>query len=127
MKLVLDTNRYSDFARGEPTVVSKVHAADAVHLPLVVLAELYCGFTLGTRAAQNETALKTFLAQPSASVLIPDAATARHYAAVYIRLRSQGTPIPTHDIWIAARCLQHDLVLYARDDHFRHIPDLRLL
>lgn len=127
MKLVLDTNRYSDFARGEPEVVSKVYAADSVHLPLVVLAELHCGFLLGTRAAANEAALDSFLSQPTASVLVPDATTARHYAAVYSQLRRLGTPIPNHDIWIAAQCLQHDLVLYARDDHFRNIPDLRRL
>ena len=38
MKIILDTNRYSDFARGDAQVVSTVYAADLVHLPLVVLA-----------------------------------------------------------------------------------------
>jgi predicted nucleic acid-binding protein len=97
------------------------------YLPLDVLAELHCGFILGTRAAENEAALNAFLAQPGVSVLTPDATTAKHYAAVYAHLRRQGTPIPNHDMWIAAQCLQHDLVLYARDDHFRHVPELRRL
>lgn len=125
MKLALDTNRYSDFARGDAEAVGKVHAADSVHLPFVVLAELQCGFILGTRAAQNEAALQSFLEQPAVSVLYPDAGTAREYAAIYSALRQQGTPVPIHDMWIAALCRQHQLVLYARDAHFDRIADLR--
>jgi len=43
---------------------------------------------------------------------------------VFRQLRSQGTPIPTNDIWIAALVLRHDLALYARDRHFDHLPQL---
>ena len=32
--------------------------------------------------------------------------------------------MPTNDLWIAAPALQHDLVLYARDEHFDHLPQL---
>ena len=50
--------------------------------------------------------------------------TTRHYASVARQLRTQGTPIPTNHIWIAALVLQHDLALYARDPHFDHLPQL---
>jgi predicted nucleic acid-binding protein len=39
-------------------------------------------------------------------------------------LREQATPIPTNDIWIAALVVQHDLALFARDQHFDHLPQL---
>jgi predicted nucleic acid-binding protein len=30
--------------------------------------------------------------------------------------------IPTNDMWIAAIVLQHGFVLFARDEHFTHLP-----
>ena len=30
----------------------------------------------------------------------------------------------TNDLWIAALVLQHDFALYARDQHFDHLPQL---
>jgi tRNA(fMet)-specific endonuclease VapC len=46
------------------------------------------------------------------------------YASLFAQLRSQGTPIPTNDIWIAALVLQHDLVLLTGDGHFSKIPQI---
>jgi hypothetical protein len=40
------------------------------------------------------------------------------------QLRSQGTPIATHDMWVASLVMQHDLLLYSRDRHFDHLPQL---
>lgn len=40
----------------------------------------------------------------------------------YGRLREQGTPIPTNDLWIAALVVEDDLPQYSRDEHFRHLP-----
>ena len=42
-------------------------------------------------------------------------------------LRTQGTPIPTNDLWIAALVVEHGLTLYTRDRHFEHLPQLPLL
>lgn len=124
MRLALDSNRYTDFAKGEPAVVEILETADAVFLPLVVLAELRAGFAVGRRGAQNEGVLRRFLARPGVDVLLPDDATTHHYAALYRQLRAQGTPIPTNDLWIAALVLQHDLALFARDRHFDALPQL---
>ena len=38
--------------------------------------------------------------------------------------RSQGTPIPTGDMWIAALVLHHSLVLFARDTHLAVLPQI---
>lgn len=124
MRLALDTNRYVDFARGDKLVVAALECADEILVPLIVLGELRAGFASGARAAVNEGGLRRFLLRPGVDVLIMDEQTTHHYSAVFRQLRQQGTPIPTNDMWIAALTLQHDLMLYSRDQHFDHLPQL---
>ena len=124
MRLALDTNRYVDFCRGVPEVVAILEHAEAVYLPFVVVGELRAGFAMGTKGPKNERTLRRFQMRPGVSMLLADEQTIHHYAAVYRQLRVQGTPIPTNYLWIAALVLQHDLSLYARDQHFDHLPQL---
>lgn len=124
MRLLLDTNRYIDFVRGEPSVVQSLQAAEKIFIPFIVLAELRAGFATGTRARQNQATLARVLQQPIVSELYADGDTTHHYAAIYLQLRRQGTPVPTNDLWIAALAIQHDLVLFSRDLHFQNVPQL---
>lgn len=124
MNLALDTSRYSDLVRGDASVAEVVEAAEAVFLPLPVLAELRAGFACGNRDRRNEGRLDEFLSEPGHAVLLPDEQTTRHYAAVFLQLRRQGTPIPVNDMWIAALVIQHGLVLYTRDAHFDYLPQI---
>jgi len=124
MRLALDTNRYTDLARGLEPTVSLVATADVVYLPFVVAGELRAGFAAGHRTVENERALRQFLGKPGVEMLLADEQTTFHYGAVYGQLRRQGTPIPTNDMWIAALVLQHGLVLHARDQHFDHVAQL---
>ena len=124
MRLAIDTSRYTDLARGIAGVVEAVESATSVHMPFVVLAELRAGFALGRAGAENERFLARFLMVPDVSVLYPDDQTTRQYAALFRQLRSQGTPIPTNDLWIAALVLQHGLTLCDRDSHFDALPQL---
>ena len=127
IRLALDTNRYTDLVRGEGETSSHVERAERVYLPCVVLAELRAGFAVGRYGADNERVLQRFLAKPGIGVLFPDDRTTRIYANLFRQLRSQGTPIPTNDIWIAALVVQHDLTLSSRDAHFRKLPQLDLV
>ena len=124
MRLALDTNRYVDFCRGVADVAATLETADALFLPFAVLGELRAGFAVGSKGPANERTLRRFLMKPGVSVLLPDEQTTHHYGSIYRQLRTQGTPIPTNDMWIAALVLQHDLALYARDDHFDHLPQI---
>ena len=124
MRICLDTNRYTDFARGDHSVREVLEQSDAVMIPTVVLGELRGGFRFGARAAENEADLRRLMAEDGISSLEADDQTSQHYATVYAQLRRQGTPIPTNDIWIAALALQHGLVLYSRDPHFAHVAQL---
>ena len=125
MRILLDTNRYTDFCKAVPEAVAPVTAAERVFLPFVALAELRGGFQAGTLARENERTLTRFLASERVSVLYPDETTTQVYAGLFAQLRRQGTPIPTNDIWIAALALQHNLALLSRDAHFDNLPQLR--
>lgn len=60
-------------------------------------------------------------------VLYPDDGTSHHYANLHKQPRTQATPIPTNDIWIAALAIQHLLLLYTRGSHFEKLPQLAIL
>jgi tRNA(fMet)-specific endonuclease VapC len=124
VRLALDTNCYSDLARGEPEIRRLAESAAELFLPFVVLAELRAGFRSGGRALQNETTLIRFLQKPSVAVLWATEETTRIWAGLYAQLREAGTPIPQNDLWIAALTLEHDLLLATRDAHFRKLPQL---
>jgi tRNA(fMet)-specific endonuclease VapC len=125
VRIALDTNRYCDLCRGDNTVRDLIETAEQVFVPFVVIAELRAGFSLGLRSAENERVLVRFLGKDGVLSLFADEDTTHHYAALFRQLRSQGTPIPTHDIWIAALALQHGLLLCSRDQHFDRVPQLR--
>jgi tRNA(fMet)-specific endonuclease VapC len=124
MRIAIDTNRYRDFCAGETEAMAIFSSVRAIHLPFVVLAELRAGFLCGSLARRNEAVLQRFLSRPRSHLLLADEQTIHHYARIFFQLRSQGTPIPTNDIWIAALVIQHDLLLYSRDRHFDHLPQL---
>ncbi len=124
MRLALDTNRYTDLCRGDKTVVKEIEMADEVWLPFIVLGELRAGFAVGSQGPKNEAVLRRFLMKPGVGVLYAGEQTTYHYAAVYRQLRTQGTPIPTNDMWIAALVLEHSLTLYHRDAHFEALAQL---
>jgi tRNA(fMet)-specific endonuclease VapC len=122
--VVLDTNRYKDFCVGMPDVVQVVRQAERIALPFVVLAGLRAGFAAGRRGRENERVLGLFLNRPRVILLFPDEQTTFHYARLYGQLRRQGTPIPTHDLWIAALTEEHRSVLCSRDAHFDQLPQI---
>lgn len=127
MKLAIDTNRYSDLCRGIASVLEVLELAEEIAVPFIVIAELRAGFAAGRRQSENERTLRRFLAQPGVRVLYAEDQTTQQYANLFAQLRRSGTPIPTNDLWIAALTLQHGLVLYHRDRHFEHIPQLPVL
>jgi predicted nucleic acid-binding protein len=120
VNVALDTNAYSDFMRGDGDRVRVVRTARTIVLPLIVLSELRAGFAAGNRESANAANLRRFLASPRVSILLPDEQTAHHYA----QLRARGAAIPTNDLWIALLVVQHDMILYTSDNHFRQLPQI---
>lgn len=127
MKMLIDTNRYTDFSRNVPDVVARFVEADELFVPFAVIAELRAGFKNGTILSRNENALVRFLGNPKVQMLFPDLETTNIYANIFAQLRRQGTPIPTHDMWIASLAIQYSLPVFTRDNHFKKLPQLTLL
>ena len=127
MNFIIDTNAYSDFVRGDVSVAKFLNEADIVYLPVIVIGELKRGFYYGSRIKENLDGLQKFLAKPRTKVLEITDETAEHYGMLAAYLKTQGTPIPTNDIWIAALCLQYDLPLLTSDSDFQYLPQITQL
>ena len=124
MIVAVDTNRYRDFCEGNDEAVSVFRKADLICMPFTVLAELRAGFACGAASRKNEAVLNRFLNRSRVTVKFPDEQTTFHFARIFRQLREQGTPIPMNDIWLAALVQQHNMLLFSRDSHFDHLPQL---
>jgi tRNA(fMet)-specific endonuclease VapC len=124
MRILIDTNRYHDFCDNVAEALKVFQRAERIAVPFVVLAELRAGFMAGSRSTENERVLSSFLNRPRVLALFADEQTTFHYARLFFQLRSQGTMIPVHDIWVAALAVQHSLLLFSRDNHFQHLPQI---
>ena len=119
MKLVLDTNIYSDYAEGvTETVDFMATQGEQIYLPSVVIGELHFGFMKGQRHRFNEKKLKQFIDLLNVDVINVNADVARKYAVIYLSLQKNGTKIPINDVWIAASCMDVGGTLLTRDKHF---------
>ena len=106
---------------GDADAVATVESCAEVIVPFAVLAELRGGFANGNRRAANDRILDAFLKKPFVSPIYADEETISVYAELFSELRRQGRVIPQNDLWIAAICVQHALVLYTRDKHFEYM------
>jgi len=127
VRLLVDTNRYTALASPDSHSLERLQQASEVWLSLVTIAELKSGFAMGSRRSANEKRLEQFIHTQGVGILLPDFETAQFYADLNKTLRRRGKPIPTNDLWIAAQALQHNLTLDTLDQHFQHVPKLKLV
>lgn len=127
MRIVIDTNRYRDFCEGIDDAVDIIRKSSEIYIPFVVVAELRAGFSCGNRGPENEQILSRFLNKPRVKPLFADEGTTYIYANLFRQLRTQGTPIPTNDLWISALTVQHGLLLFSRDSHFKKLPQIPIV
>lgn len=123
LTVVLDTNAYSDW-RTSGRWHELISVADHVAIPSIVLGELMHGFRKGQRMEKNLAGLHAFLNEPQVQILPVNERTAEIYAEFLLQLQSQGTPIPTNDIWIAALTHECRGELATRDAHFDFLPQV---
>lgn len=124
MRILMDTNAYSGFKRGNPETIETLAKADEILIPTIVLGELRAGFKGGIRENGNLVELEEFLAAPRVRAHTLGEETAIFYAEIYTALRAQGKPIPTNDLWIAAAVLETGSILLSGDAHFDAVPGL---
>jgi tRNA(fMet)-specific endonuclease VapC len=124
INILLDTNAYSALKRGHQNVAQCLRRAEHVHMSTVVIGELLFGFRNGTRLAHNQRELEEFLSRNNTRVIDVTTTSAARYSRIATYLRTQGTPIPTNDIWIAAHAFETGAALISFDQHFANIDGL---
>lgn len=122
---LVDTNIIIALFAGESSVLEKIRNAPGIHIPSIVLGELYYGAFNSTKVNDNIEIIRKF--SQEASVLSCNILTASHYGEIKSQLKAKGHPIPENDIWIAALSVQYNLILVTRDSHFRYISTLKTL
>ena len=125
-RLLLDTTAYSAMRRGDQRLLEPIQEATEIVLSSVVIGELLYGFAGGRLEPGNRRLLREFTESERVRIVDIDGETAEHYASIRNYLRGKGTPIPTNDLWIAALVVEHDLTLYSRDAHFKHLPQIEV-
>ena len=126
MRIAIDTNIYAAYMQGDPTILDAFAASEEIRISVIVLGELLAGFRGGSRFQINRNRLLKFLAMPGVSVLNLDRETSDVFGQIWQALKIAGTPIPTHDIWIAAQAIQTGSMVMTYARHFRYVEGLRL-
>jgi predicted nucleic acid-binding protein len=125
MRLILDTNVYSDYAEGKPEVVDIIaRKACEICFPVIVLGELYYGFGKSSRKKFNEKKIEQFINIFHVQIIAVDENVSRKYALIYEYLEKKGCNIPINDVWIAACCMADGGTLLTRDRHFNNVEQI---
>jgi tRNA(fMet)-specific endonuclease VapC len=124
VRILLDTNVYTAFKRGDATALARVRGAREVVFSTIVAGELLFGFRHGARFERNHGELQAFLANPRVSLLPVTLDTADRFGRVAAQLRRTGRPVPTNDVWIAAHAMESGAELLSFDAHFSAIEGL---
>lgn len=122
--ILIDTNAYVAFKRGETSVLEIIQQAEVLAISPIVLGELLGGFEGGSKTKKNRDELQQFLQSSRVRLFSITSDTATFYSQIYSSLRNKGNPIPSNDMWIAAQVLENGCVLCSFDKHFKAIEGL---
>jgi len=124
MKIILDTSAYVGFKRSVGDLIETIINAESILFSPIVLGELMFGFRNGTKFKENMNDLNKFLDHERVEIVQIGQITSDRYSRIASQLRSQGTPVPSNDIWIAAQTMEHGAELITSDRHFQNISGL---
>ncbi len=123
-KFLLDTNIIAAWFNGEISIANKIDKAKEVHIPVIVVGELYYGAAFSIQVEKNIKNIQNLTNRYD--VLHLDIETTKCYGDIKAALRKRGKPIPENDIWIAAIAQRYQLTLVTRDKHFKEIETISL-
>ena len=126
-KAVFDTNILIKFFHTPGPFADLLNHYDLILLPSVVLAEFKSGLFNTEAGEKGRLALSRIIASPGIRIVPMTEVTSDNYAKIFQILKKVGCPIPQNDIWIAASTIEHEAELVTFDDHFKSIPDLRVI
>ena len=123
-KFLLDTNIIVAWLNGETVIADKIDKATEIHIPIIVLGELYYGAMNSTQVKKNINKIQNVAAHYN--LLSIDEETTISYGNIKNSLRKKGRPIPENDIWIAAIAHRNKLIISTRDKHFNEIEGINI-
>jgi len=121
--MILDTNAFSAFADADEALLSVLDGTEELCLPVIVLGE----YRYGISSSRYRTKYQQWLARDLRLFRILDIveSTSVHYATIRSSLKTQGTPIPANDCWIASLAKEHRLPICSRHAHFDRVKGIR--
>ena len=123
MPLLLDTNVLIKFLRGNEKIAKVVSTYEQILVPTVVIGEYKAGVAVETAVGHQQlSALEMFLDSTAVKIVGVTEDVANAYARVFRVLKTNGTPIPQNDLWIAACAITKGAVVYSLDTHFSNVP-----
>lgn len=125
---MLDTNICIYTIKRKPEQVVEILKSTPVSnigISAITLSELEYGVAKSSKPAQNRIALAEFLAP--LEILPFDDLAAQQYGTIRAYLESQGTPIGSMDMLIAAHALALNCILVTNNEReFNRIPSLKI-
>ena len=123
--LMLDSNAIIDLFNGVGRTLEWLGKAERILIPSIVVGEVLVGIEPTRKGLETAAALERLLAHPRVAVHSVSRETASFYADIFRQLRSQGTPVPDNDMWIASCAMETGATICTSDRHFNVIPLLR--
>lgn len=102
MRLLLDSNAYSQVMRGWAQIADLVRRSEEILLRPSWFGELIYGFRRGSCFERNAAGIRSFLESPYVFFVPMGLATADRYSRIAVSLRAKVCPIPSNDVSIAA-------------------------
>jgi len=132
MGVILDTSIWVDVERGRlsPRDVASLTRDEPIYIVPPVIAELEYGVHRASDDGQKTrraSALARIRRKPCLNI---DKDSAEIFGRISASLDAKGRPVKhrTHDLWIAAVAIQHNLSVLTRNrSDFEDIPGLKLL
>ena len=127
--LVLDTTILIDALRRNQAALRKIAeieaAEETVCTTQVNVLELFKGAYLSARSDEAVQKVRRLL--EAFVILCIDEDTYECFAALSAQLKSRGKPTNDFDELIAAIAMTNGAAIVTRDEHFQHIPGLRII
>jgi predicted nucleic acid-binding protein len=127
--LVLDTTILIDALRRNQTALRKIaeieETEQIVCTTQVNVLELFKGAYLSARSDDGVQKIRRLL--EAFVTLGIDRDTYECFAAISARLKSRGRPTNDFDELIAAITMTNGAAIVTRDEHFQHIPGLKVI
>jgi tRNA(fMet)-specific endonuclease VapC len=125
--VLIDTNAYAEFFRGNEKVKSILENCKEIVLCPIAKGELKSGFRNGSQLEKNLIEFNLFIDVEKVSRITIDNKVSDFYSDIITELRKKGTPIPTNDIWICACAKAFDLPVLTFDKHFSNIEGIQVI